>query len=777
MALTDGIFSDSSDYSSYSISSEMAAAEKSMDAMSASAKDIRDAIKAALLDMKKINEEEKKIADATKKEADDKKQAAKISKLEQEYQKSEEKYLEKKSKFNINFVKAAKDRAKEDAERLEHYKKQLQIQQDIYNSLVEQGKEIEAQAQKKKVEEDEQRVKDQQRKSEASQKVSERSDLIVKAAKSSADSLISSVDSAMSIYTQYMGKVTARLQSLDVSSEKTFDKLQNKISSLANVPYINQKTIYENIDKLTSEGISYNIEERAFLASLADKMVNSFDVGNATLTRLIRLYQEDFTQAMLGNEAWLTQMFNMMYEDTSYLKNVDENVFAALTDVMSTMDRADATTFQFEVQKWLGSLYEVGMSSDALTQLASALNALGTGNAAAIESSSVGTLLNLAIARSDYSLADILTQGLTGDAVNDILKSVVELLIDIKDNTSNQATLNAYANVMGVSLADIRGAYNLKSDLPYLWSQTMDLENAEKEVQNQIMDIVNTRTSMQEKINNLVDNMSVTAATNIAKSSSSYIGWLLGKTLVSVGSTIPGMIGMGVSVAGYLDLIAQMASAFSATAFGEANDDYMDNSESSKGTKRKFLQFFDNIRASFNGLNADYSIGELQRYLTGQTSYAVTGQRGSAYGVIKPGYGGVTSNLSSSYGVSSTEGAYVAGVIAGANVEKAGLENLETLASQKGYGYDVFSTESENEGYNEYDIYEELFYHQDHPIKVHLAYFDDRAEEQLIDYINNKDNNKQLNAIRSKVEGEIRVDTEWSGSGNIQELISAIRSS
>ena len=81
-------------------------------------------------------------------------------------------------------------------------------------------------------------------------------------------------------------------------------------------------------------------------------MVNSFYVGNATLTRLIRLYQEDFTQAMLGNEAWLTQMFNMMYEDTSYLKNVDDSILSALTDVMSTMSRSDAIAFQFEVQKW-----------------------------------------------------------------------------------------------------------------------------------------------------------------------------------------------------------------------------------------------------------------------------------------------------------------------------------------------------------------------------------------------------------------------------------------
>lgn len=738
-------------------------ARQDAEATAKASNDIAEALKEALAATIELNKQNKEVLAA-------KEQENRLNKLEANYQKLESQHAEKKSKFSINFVKASKERVKAAADEVSRIQEQLKLQEEILEVLQEQGKET------KETQETIDKLKSTlssaNSKANAAQRVSDASGIIVNAAKSSADSLISSVDSAMSIYSQYMGRVTARLQSLDASSEKTFDSIRLKYSTLVSSPYVNQRTLYENIDRLSSEGISYNIEERAFLASLADKMVNSFDVGNATLTRLIRLYQEDFTQAMLGSESWLTQLFNMMYEDTSYLKNVDDSILSALTDVMSTMDRADALNFQYEVQKWLGSMYEVGMSSEAITQIASALNALGTGNAAGFKNSGVGTLLNLAIARSDYSLADILTQGLNGEAVNDILESVVQLLIDIKDNTSNQATLNAYAGVMGLSLSDIRGAYNLKSDLPTLWSQTMNLENAEKEVGDQIKDIINTRTSLQEKINNLVDNYSVKTAIALAADSSSYLKWILGKTLVSVGSTIPGMVGSGISIAGYLDLVAQMAKGFNQQAITETSmGDYMDETNS-KGAKSNIVNFFENIKDIFNDWNnADSLLG----FLTNTTNSSIVGTRGANYSVIKPSYGTVSKNISSSYGVTSSELAYL-GQIVGADTGGAGIQNLERLADQSGYGYDVFSTESENEGYNEYDIFEELFYHQEHPIKVHLAYFDDDAEAQLIDYINNQDNNSNLRAIRGKVEGTIRVDTEEFSPGDISRVINAIQS-
>lgn len=544
--------------------------------------------------------------------------------------------------------------------------------------------------------------------------------------KSSASSIINIVDRNITLYSQYMGKVTARLQSIDANSGKSFSTVVDKLSTLGSSPYVSQKQLYENIDRLSSEGISYNLEERAFLASLSDKIVNSFDVGNATLTRLIRLYQEDFTQAMLGSEAWLTQIFNSMYEDTSYLKNVDDSVMSALTDVMATLDRSDALQFQYDVQKWLGAMYEVGVSSESLLSIANAINALGTGNASGFESSPSNILMNLAIARSDYSLADILTQGLTSEAINDILKSVVELLIDIKDNTSNQATLNAYANVMGVSIADIRGFYNLQQDITELYNQTMDIETAENEVQNQLTAIIYDRTTLQEKINNVLDNLGTSIGMTIANNTGQYIAWILGKTLVSVGSSIPGMVGSGISIAGYADLLGTLAVGAGSTFSG------LDDNGSDIGNKLKIKGFFNKFKNFSDGLTGDNLIS----FLLATTDLSVTGNRGSNYVGVKPDYGNVTSSLSSSFSaksIGSTENMYtnVADVVASEAAQTSGLINLEPLSTQSGYGYDVYSTESENEGYNEYDIFEELFYHQEHPIRVHLAYFDDEAMSQL----------------------------------------------
>ena len=555
--------------------------------------------------------------------------------------------------------------------------------------------------------------------------------------KSSASSIINIVDRNITLYSQYMGKVTARLQSIDANSGKSFSTVVDKLSTLGTSPYVSQKQLYENIDRLSSEGISYNLEERAFLASLSDKIVNSFDVGNATLTRLIRLYQEDFTQAMLGSEAWLTQIFNSMYEDTSYLKNVDDSVMSALTDVMATLDRSDALQFQYDVQKWLGAMYEVGVSSESLLSIANAINALGTGNASGFESSPSNILMNLAIARSDYSLADILTQGLTSEAINDILKSVVELLIDIKDNTSNQATLNAYANVMGVSIADIRGFYNLQQDITELYNQTMDIETAENEVQNQLTAIIYDRTTLQEKIDTALENIAVTLGMNIADKDGAYTKWLLGKALVSVGSNIPGMVGSGLSIAGYADLFgvlgASLFRSFTESSVGNDNGGSFWSrlfGDNDRVALKSFLS--DGINNILSGFTGDNLIS----FLLSSTDLSVTGNRGSNYVGVKPDYGNVTSSLSSSFSaknIGSTEGFYndIAGSIASEVAQSSGLANLEPLSTQSGYGYDVYSSESENEGYNEYDIFEELFYHQEHPIRVHLAYFDDEAMSQL----------------------------------------------
>jgi hypothetical protein len=47
---------------------------------------------------------------------------------------------------------------------------------------------------------------------------------------------------------------------------------------------------------------------------------------------------------------------------------------------VAQLGTAGGAEYEYNMQKWLGSLYSLGMSSDTLTELASAVNMLSTGD-------------------------------------------------------------------------------------------------------------------------------------------------------------------------------------------------------------------------------------------------------------------------------------------------------------------------------------------------------------------------------------------------------------
>ena len=119
-----------------------------------------------------------------------------------------------------------------------------------------------------------------------------------------------------------------------------------------------------------------------------------------------------------------------------------------------------------DVQKWLGSLYSVGVSDSAVNTIAEGLNLLGTGNVTALNSNeSMQTLMAMSASKAGVSYADILTGGLDAETTNKLLKSMVEYLQSIANNTdNNQVTKSAYANLFGISATDIRAISNLTQD-------------------------------------------------------------------------------------------------------------------------------------------------------------------------------------------------------------------------------------------------------------------------------------------------------------------------
>lgn len=334
-----------------------------------------------------------------------------------------------------------------------------------------------------------------------------------------------SVDEALSVYTKYMGSIDARLQGTNTNFAGMMNTIQQRVGISA---FVNQKQLVEAISKLSSEGIAYNLEQRAYLQTLSDRMVTTFNVLDASLTRLIRLQQSDVTAVALGSEATLTQFLNSVFQDTSYLNSLYDSVYGAIIDASSQFNTEDQTRYAYNVQKWLGSLYSTGLSESAVGMIAQGLNALTTGNVSALNSnSSLQTLFGLAAQRSGMSYSSILTQGLNAEGVNNLMKSVVELLQDIAKNTSNQVTKSAWSEILNMTLSDFRAVSNLTStDISSIYGSNVTYQSALNETSNQLNSVV-ARTHMQTRIDNTIDNLLLNWANDLVADQEGYKNWKL----------------------------------------------------------------------------------------------------------------------------------------------------------------------------------------------------------------------------------------------------------
>lgn len=107
----------------------------------------------------------------------------------------------------------------------------------------------------------------------------------------------------------------------------------------------------KNLEKLVGQGISYNVEQRAFLDTIKDKIATTFNATNGTLLRLVRIQQQDTTAARLGMESALTAFLNNMYETSEYMQGVAESVRGNLAEALTLMEAENAVGFEHTVQK------------------------------------------------------------------------------------------------------------------------------------------------------------------------------------------------------------------------------------------------------------------------------------------------------------------------------------------------------------------------------------------------------------------------------------------
>lgn len=400
------------------------------------------------------------------------------------------------------------------------------------------------------------------------------------------DKLDGSVDDAMNILAANTGEINARLYG-DVN-QTSLSKLVEQVNDTVKAsPFISKRTMIDNISTLVKEGIDYNIEQRALLMTLNDKLVPTFNALDGTLTRLVRVQQADITLAQMGAEARLNEFLNEQFRDTSYLNQLYDSVYSALADSMSAQTDTDqATQYAYAVQKWLGALYSVGLSDQAVQGIANALNALGTGDIAKIGDQGQ-TLLALAANRAGISYAGTLTEGLSADDTNKLLKSMVEYLRDISTNTSSNVVKSQWGDILNLELADWRAIRNITDeDITNVFNEGMSQKTAQDYIANIVGNgTLKDRYTIAEFITTAIDNAMTGFGLDIANDSTKYLSWKistlvtdLSESVFGGGSLIGTIVNLGAGVYDlvtfiddYAKLFENMAGAVSGydTAFGD----------------------------------------------------------------------------------------------------------------------------------------------------------------------------------------------------------------
>lgn len=567
---------------------------------------------------------------------------------------------------------------------------------------------------------------------------------------------------AVNFQNQYMGKVDARLQSEEAQTgffKQITDDVQSTVGASR---FVSQKELLQNVAKLTENGIAYNIEQRAMLATLSDKMVTTFDVLDNTLQRMIRIQQADLTMSQLGSEAQLTKFLNSQFEDTSYLNTMYDSVLAALTDSISSMDKNNATSFTYAVQKWLASLYSVGLSDQAVATIASGINALASGNINTLNSNQpLSVLMNMSATNAGLSYSDLLTQGLNASNVNDLMRSMVDYLGTIAENTTdNQVLRSQWSDVLGITLTDLRAVSNLtNNDISAIYRSNTTYDQSINETQNQLQTVVG-RTAASERVQTMADNFMFNWGMNMAQNDAQYMTWYATQFV----DQLLGVVGLQNSTVGMITKVISalpMLSSLSET-LGDISNTSLSLNTSGGGILGVLGALGNIITLPFNIASAlGSAVGNMFDTMAGQNK-SLMGfdwdpftMRGTDYtqGIKGVAYSGGVGGLTGSY--RSAQQSYndvvitgstfgyetpvVEGLSSSAYYNTTGatstINNLVTNATNLANATTAITGMSEQINTGANDIYKELFETQSNPIRVKLAELEKSSFDQISNLI------------------------------------------
>lgn len=455
------------------------------------------------------------------------KYAEQLAKREYEIRLKYEKQLQKAKKKGVEDINEFEaDLAKKQEDEIKALKEQSAQQALEYQKMLDEQAAKEELEKAKKMEKELAEYKKQQNSkiAQANQKATELADKInnnkvaaqaVQAAKAIGGAIADGAEKYMGLYSQYMSKIDARIQGAGKNFNfASITDIFNK--NLAANPFIKYNTAVENLSKLVEAGVADNVVQRAFLASISDKIATTFDVMDKNLLRLVRIQQNDSTAARLGMEASLTRLFNYYFSDTSYLSDSFDTVSESLLDLSAQLDDKSAVELEYIVQKWLGALGSVGVSSNVLSTIAEGISYLGTGNVDALSSNeALQNLLVMSANRIGLDYGEALTGGVNAGQVNALLQSVISYVQEIA-SSNNNVVKQQYANLFGISITDMKAFQNLSDEvITDLFKSGMTYSDTLSELNDQLGQVAK-RTHISEMIDNVMDNIMAATGVQIA---------------------------------------------------------------------------------------------------------------------------------------------------------------------------------------------------------------------------------------------------------------------
>ena len=363
-------------------------------------------------------------------------------------------------------------------------------------------------------------------------------------------------------YEQQMDQIASKKSAIDTrlqgSSNTTrfgsyWDQMTRDITGFAGIsPLVKQSAIADRVASMVGQGIAFNVEQRATLDVLKDKIATTFDAANGTLLRLVKIQQQDTTAGRLGMESALTAFLNNMYETTEYMQGIAKTVKGSLEEAMSLMTGENALSFEYQIQKWLGSLSSVGMSDTAVQGLAGVLGQVAAGKLEGITGGGQGNLVIMAANQAGVNMSDILNNGLDQNTTNVLMDSMVDYLAKLYNDAGNSKVIQQQiASVYGLSASDLKAAVNLSNDRKAISKNGLDYGSAMSRLYS-MAGSMGSRTSLGEQLSNMWENANYSIAAGMANNPVTYslfkMSGLLKDATGGINFGIPMVMGNGMPI-------------------------------------------------------------------------------------------------------------------------------------------------------------------------------------------------------------------------------------